>query len=195
MKQLKMYWKPVETAWPKLQDGWSWRCYNGTQADALAWMDICRDGLLAPSHTVEFFDECILNRPDFRDNALFFVERDGMPVASVCALLDENGVGTMHMVGSLPAARGGGVGRILCQLVQASLWERGCKVCYLTTDEFRVPAIKSYLNAGYLPVDYDVEMDYRWDILLRFLGHTNVPLVKEDGSFVKLLNEYAPTAE
>ncbi len=189
MQQLKMYWKPVETPWPVLQPGWSWRPYNGTETDALAWMDICRDGLLAPTHTRGIFDECILNNPDFAPEALFFVEKDGQPVATVTALLSGQGVGTMHMVGSLPAARGGGVGKILCQLTQASLWQRGCKIGYLTTDEFRVPAIKSYLNAGYLPVDYDVEMDYRWDILLRFLGRTNVPLVKEDGTFVKLLNE------
>lgn len=80
-----------------------------------------------------------------------------------------------------------GVGGWLNAIVQADLWRRGCVKAYLTTDEYRVPAIKSYLNAGFLPVEYDVEMEQRWGGLLRFLDRPNVPMVDEDGNVLRIL--------
>lgn len=188
MEQLKMYWKAVPTEWPTAKPGWSYRRYNGSEADAQAWMAICRNGLLRPQDTREVFDTYILQKPGFAPDRLFFVEHEGRPVASITALLEENGQGDLHMVGALPECRGQGVGGLLCRIAQASLWQCGCSGVWLTTDEFRVPAICSYLSAGFLPVEYAEEMEYRWDILLRFLGRTNVPFVNEQGQQIKLLN-------
>ena len=187
MKQLKMYWKPVPTEFPALPEGWRVRTCNGTAADAQAWVDCCRSGLLGRADGIEAFTNCIVNAKGYSPEAVYFIERDGVPVATITALLDEEKIGYAHYVGAKPEARGVGVGGWLNKIVQADLWQRGCVKAYLTTDEFRVPAIKSYLNAGFLPVDYDVEMDQRWYGLLRFLDRTDVPLVDEDGNVLRIL--------
>ena len=187
MKQLKMYWKPVPTEFPTLPEGWNVRTYNGSEADAQAWVDCCRSGLLGRADGIEAFTNCIVNAKGYSPEAVYFIERDGVPVATITALLDEEKIGYAHYVGAKPEARGVGVGGWLNKIVQADLWQRGCVKAYLTTDEFRVPAIKSYLNAGFLPVDYDVEMDQRWYGLLRFLDRTDVPLVDEDGNVLRIL--------
>ena len=79
----------------------------------------------------------------------------------------------------------------LNQIVKADLWRRGCIRAYLTTDEYRVPAVCSYLTAGFLPVEYDVDMPQRWGGMLGFLGRINVPMVDEEGNVVRILNECA----
>lgn len=190
MKQLKMYWKAVQSEWPQNTGEWTYRTYNGTQADIDAWMEICHNGLLGPKDTAEIFNTCMLQNPAFAPESLFFVEHEGKPVATIAALTDENKVGLFHMVGALPACRGKGVGNLLSDIAKARLWESGCTHAFLTTDEFRVPAVKSYLKAGFLPVDYDTDMESRWFGLLHFLDVRNVPFVAEDGTVLKLLNEY-----
>ena len=187
MKQLKMYWKPVPTEFPTLPEGWNVRTYNGSEADAQAWVDCCRSGLLGRADGVEAFTNCIVNAEGYTPEAVYFIERDGVPVATITALLNGEKIGHAHYVGARPEARGMGVGGWLNAIVQADLWRRGCVKAYLTTDEYRVPAIKSYLNAGFLPVEYDVEMEQRWGGLLRFLDRPNVPMVDEDGNVLRIL--------
>ena len=187
MKQLKMYWKPVPTEFPTLPEGWNVRTYNGSEADAQAWVDCCRSGLLGRADGVEAFTNCIVNAEGYSPDAVYFLEWDGVPVATITALLNGEKIGHAHYVGAKPEARGMGVGGWLNAIVQADLWRRGCVKAYLTTDEYRVPAIKSYLNAGFLPVEYDVEMEQRWGGLLRVLDRPNVPMVDEDGNVLRIL--------
>lgn len=189
MQQLKMYWKAVPSEYPENSGEWTYRTYNGTAADAEAWTEICRDGLLGPKDTSEIFTTCMLQQPAFRPESLFFVIHDGRPVATIAALTDENHVGLIHMVGALPSCRGKGVGSLLNRIALAHLWESGCDHAFLTTDEFRVPAVKSYLKAGFVPVNCDADMEFRWTSMLRFLGLTGVPFVDENGKVLKYLNE------
>ena len=49
---------------------------------------------------------------------------------------------------------------------------------YLTTDEWRKPAIKNYLTAGFHPVEYDVGMPERWAGVFAEMGIEPVPLQK-----------------
>lgn len=187
MQQLKMYWKPEPTDYPELPEGWSIRTFNGTEADAQAWVDCCRTGLLGLKDGPEAFEACILKAEGCSPDAVYFIEKDGVPVATITALLNEEKTGHAHYVGAKPEARGVGVGGWLNQIVKADLWKRGCERAFLTTDEFRVPAIRSYLSAGFVPVEYSVDMEQRWNSLLRFLGKPNVPMVDENGDFVRTL--------
>ncbi len=155
-------------------------------------MDCCRSGLLGLKDGAEAFTTCIVNSEGYTPDALYFIEKDGVPVATVTALLNEDKEGHVHYVGAKPEVRGVGVGGWLNQIVKADLWKRGCEKAFLTTDEFRVPAIKSYLSAGFLPVEYDVDMEQRWSRLLRFLGRPNVPMVDENGDFVRMLYPCEP---
>ncbi len=190
MEQLKMYWKPEKTEFPVLPEGWRWRASDGSEADVAAWVECCRHGLLGPGAGPESFENCISSHEGYSPDSVYFIEHQGEVVATVTALLNEEKEGHVHYVGTKPSVRGIGVGAWLNQIVKADLWKRGCTAAWLTTDEFRVAAVRSYLRAGFLPVDYDVDMQYRWTRMLNFLERTNVPIVNEQGEFVCLLIEY-----
>lgn len=55
------------------------------------------------------------------------------------------------MVCAAPWARGYGIGTALARLAVNELLERGMETAHLTTDDFRLPAIRTYLEAGFVP--------------------------------------------
>ena len=57
----------------------------------------------------------------------------------------------------------------------------------LTTDEWRRAAVRSYLRAGFLPVDSDSDMVERWTTLLREIGISNVPMLNRECQTVRML--------
>lgn len=91
-------------------------------------------------------------------------------------------LGDMHMVGIRPDFRGKGLGKYLNQITLCHLRERDITAVFLTTDEWRVAAVKSYLRAGFLPVQYDVGMQERWEAMLETLGIDHVQMLNEDGT-------------
>lgn len=68
----------------------------------------------------------------------------------------------IHMVACKEEFRGRGFGTLLNTLALKVLKDEGMETAYLTTDDWRVPAIKSYLRAGFRPVIPDDETDARW---------------------------------
>ena len=74
------------------------------------------------------------------------------------------------MVAALPEVRGKGIGHAMLRYALAMLEERGCTYTVLTTDDFRLAAIKTYLDAGFAPViEQDPESDVyaRWESVLK----------------------------
>jgi GNAT superfamily N-acetyltransferase len=112
---------------------------------------------------------------------------DGVEVATVTALTEENGTGWLHMVTAKPEARGKGVAKYLIAIAEAALYKYGMKRILLQTKEFRAVAIKAYLRAGYKPVLYTDEMEGRWNAFLNEHGYSNIDGVDEDGNFIKTL--------
>ena len=59
---------------------------------------------------------------------------------------------------------------------------RGHAYTVLTTDDERLAAIKTYLDAGFLPVlwpDEESDMKTRWDAVLTALSYPRVPYLEE----------------
>jgi mycothiol synthase len=56
------------------------------------------------------------------------------------------------MVCALDGHRGRGLGRLVTLAVLHHLRERGFRMADLSTDDFRLAAIKSYLGLGFVPV-------------------------------------------
>ena len=54
--------------------------------------------------------------------------------------------------------KGKGIGYTVCAAVTRSLVERGYSRIFLTTDDWRLPAIAIYLKLGYVPDLYLPEM-------------------------------------
>jgi hypothetical protein len=91
------------------------------------------------------------------------------------------------MVSVHKESRGKGLGAVLNQLALAALYKEGCTYVGLTTDEFRVPAVKSYLRAGFRPVLYEEDMESRWVFWLNRYGYMNIDAYDNDNNFVKNL--------
>jgi len=71
----------------------------------------------------------------------------------------------MGWVAADPAHRGKGLGQAAIAAATRVLLEHGAKCIYLLTDDWRVPAIKSYIKVGYVSVYHNPEMRRRWQEL------------------------------
>lgn len=184
MAQLKMYWFPgTPIKEEPLPEGYSISNYK-CEADKLAWVECCKNGLVGDDADAGAFDDSILGREDvdpYKD--VFFIDYGGEHVGTVTAYIhkDEN-EGDMHMVGIRTDFRGKKLSKYLSIITCKKLEAEGCKYIHLTTDEWRKPAIKGYLNAGFHPVEYDEGMVERWETVLGEMGIESVDMVNDDGT-------------
>jgi mycothiol synthase len=150
-------WRPHLDDLPDLTvpDGYRLRTYR--PGDERAWGEIMETaGGIGREWTVEKVRQRIVSRPQFEPAGLFFATCDAeghRPVASACAWRGEEvgETGNVHMVCAMPAHRGQGLGRLVTLAVLHHLRRRGFKSADLTTDDFRLAAIKSYLGLGFVP--------------------------------------------
>jgi mycothiol synthase len=70
--------------------------------------------------------------------------------------------GELSWVASDPSHKGQGVGLAVCAAVTARFIAAGYRNIYLKTDDWRLPAIKTYLKLGYVPFLFTPEMEERW---------------------------------
>lgn len=186
MAQLRMKWLRETPKSFSLPDGWLYRTYE-SEDDIAAWTKICSQGQLgvtdgdAGAYERAIGGEAAHGLLPERD--LFFVCDDKfMPVATVAAFVNCNnrdaGVGQIHMVSSLESCRGQGIGKAMMTGAVVHLFGLGCTTAQLTTDDFRVPAICSYLDNGFHPVISGSDIsgedaaDFlkRWDAIFAMLG-------------------------
>ena len=185
MKQLKMlrYSAPVRER--KLPDGWSYVLFSGSEAEVADWIEICKNGLFGPNIDKESFAKYILRWRDLvpEKDLFFVVNAEGRRVATTAYVQYADGTGYLHCVGSLPETRGCGVGHAMLAHALEMGEERKTPYTILTTDDFRLAAIKTYLDAGFLPVLYhdpDSDMKARWDKVLAELHYRQVEYLKEE---------------
>ena len=105
------------------------------------------------------------------EESLFIVWKGETPVGTACGYLTpEAGKGTLHMVSVLASESGHGLGQLVCAKATEWLIGQNAPVIDLTTDDFRMPAVMTYLRLGYLPVIDDEEMFDRWQQMFARLG-------------------------
>ena len=67
------------------------------------------------------------------------------------------------MVACRETARGKGYGMLLNRIAEYTLKKENMKTAYLTTDDWRIPAIKGYLKIGFAPDLSTEEFRERWE--------------------------------
>ena len=184
MQQLKMYWLPgTPIQADPLPEGYSFSNYH-TESDKEAWAACCRNGLISDDKSAEeAFNDAIGSWTDIcPEEDVFFLDYQGEHIGTVTAFVREDtGAGDVHMVGIRTDFRGKGLGKYLNQKAVQTLAERGVPYTLLTTDEWRKSAVKSYLSAGFLPVEYAEGMQDRWEAVLEEYGIDSVQMLYEDG--------------
>lgn len=185
MAQLKMFWindKKVELL--PLPEGYSFSTYKD-ESDKAAWVDCCKNGLVGDDTKPEFFDSCIAGDEHCNPYTdCFFLDYNGEHIGTITAI-NQGGIGDMHMVGMKTEFRGKGLGKYLNNMCIYKLANEGVSHIYLTTDEWRKGAVKSYLTSGFLPVQYEMGMEERWEKVLEEYGIDSVDMLYEDCTLYK----------
>jgi mycothiol synthase len=162
--QLRMY-RPnldgLETIIPS--EGYQIRTYM--DGDEAMWAEIV-ESAFGSKWDAERCRRELTSLPQFHPEGLFFATYNDSPVGTACAWTqspDETKSGFIHMVGVLPEHRGRRLGYALCLSVLHFFSERGFQQVSLHTDDFRLPAIKTYLKLGFKPEYIDDDHKARWD--------------------------------
>ncbi len=167
MEQLKMIWKKGDMPDKPDWGGLVCRTFDGSDKDIDAWLDIVQYGLTEKREDKAFYRECMYSHGELEFDKFFIVECDGVPAATLAVICDhEKKQGYIHMVACKPEFRGRGIGTRLNTEAVRALISSGMETAYLTTDDFRIPAIKSYLRAGFTPDIIDKEHEDRWKKVL-----------------------------
>ena len=179
------------TGAPRAADPGSFRIVDLSSPDftpeqfANGWSACCEslNGCLWPRAR---FEREMRGDPMIReDGILFAVAPDGQLASTasvqfgrVCPYVswDYSPSGTLHMVGTRKGFSGRGAGLAVCRAAADYAFRNGAEVLYLTTDDFRLPAIKIYLKLGFSAVLYDEEQLARWRSLAGVLSR-EIPCV------------------
>ena len=154
-------------------EGYSIRTYR--EGDEEVWAEIIRNSLDSNCNA----EKCrgtITGRPQFRPEGLFFIDYDGKSVGTTCSWVqspDETEMGYVHMVGVIPEHRGKRLSYSLSLSTLRFFRENGFRGAHLHTDDFRLPAIKTYLNLGFEPDYVDESHRARWKDIFEKLKSRN----------------------
>jgi len=156
---------------PSMPDGYALRVGRADDAERLA--ALLRSSFLDPEWDADRATKVLLAAPDVRET--FLIERDGRLVATASSqLLPDRwpGSGVVHFVGADPAEGGKGLGYAVTLAVLHDFASIGCKDVVLTTDDHRLPAIKTYLRLGFRPHDCHPTHAERWATVFESLGQS-----------------------
>jgi mycothiol synthase len=104
--------------------------------------------------------------------ATFVIENEGRIVATASYQLKPDPdleAGWLHWVGALPSEKGKGLGEIVSRRVLQEAVDRKRSAVYLSTDDFRIPAIRTYLRLGFEPDPIHESHPARWTAVLRMI--------------------------
>ena len=182
-RQLRMV-RPNLDGLPQVEipAGYEIRTYQ--EGDDVHWANVISDSF-GGERTPEDARRDIMDRDVFDPEGLYFATYRGTPVGTTCAWKDtpdETDVGIVHMVGVHSAHTGHKLGRCVTLSVLLYLREHRFKCAKLGTDDFRLPAIKTYLNLGFLPVYVDVTQPERWREIFRKL---DLPAMSDQSEKIK----------
>lgn len=113
--------------------------------------------------------DMILNDEKCARERVFFLKEYSQPSATAAVQLEENRA-VVHMVATHPYAAGKGFGKYVVDAALKCIRDTGMKVAELLTDDFRLAAIKTYLELGFEPVIEDEEMEGRWKAVMEKLA-------------------------
>ena len=190
MRQLKMLRPSAPVTSRPLPAGYTYGSYDRSEEQLTRWLDMCLKGQLIPENPPEsgnwrdWFKITVLDYADLDpdEDIIYVNDPDGNAVASICAVKHGEEQGYIHMVAAHPDARGKGIGHAMLAHALEKIEARSCAYSILTTDDFRLAAIKTYLDAGFRPVlwaDPDSDQRARWDAVIAQLGYSPVEYFDE----------------
>ncbi len=139
--------------------------------DERAWVAIINDsfGFQEPP---DYFHRR-LGDEHFRPERVWFAVAGGQPAATASAWASAkwgDTIGVLHMVGALAAHRGRGLGHLVCLAALHQMRREGRTAAVLSTDDFRLAAVRTYLRLGFEPYLVHENQRDRWRLVLPAAG-------------------------
>ncbi len=192
MAQLKMYrFTDVPFEELTLPEGYSFSHYSekNRERDIHDWNECIKTWTESEETDEQRFKQEIFDYKDIKpEEDLWFLDYNNEHIGTATSFVyKETGMGDMHWVGIKKEFRGKGLSKYLSYIVIKTLHDRGVKYISLTTSEGRAAAVKSYLTAGFLPVEYDVGMVERWENVLYTFGIESVQMLNDDSTPYKII--------
>ena len=142
--------------------------------DGTHWARIIRESFADESFDGSRFEKIMRNDPAYQPDRIFFVcAPDGLPCGTASAYRNDTfgaDIGYLHYVGVTPAYTGKKLGLAISLMVLKKFLSEGLKGAVLHTDDFRLPAIQTYLNLGFSPKIVDENQPARWNTVFTQLG-------------------------
>lgn len=188
MSCLKMYNFAPSVRGLTLPEGFSVVKFR-SEEDIKDWADVCSHGLVDPATAYDRFQCELINidGPDpYRDT--YFIEKDGERIATYTVVPDmwSTGMGYIHMVAVKENYRGLKLGSFIADDSLRKLIDIGKEKIFLLTGDARLPAIATYIKAGFLPVNYiddeGKDMIDRWQNAVNALKIESIMLLDNDGN-------------
>lgn len=173
MEQLKMFWKndglPAKV--PVCPEGVGIISLPDMENGVEHWLDIMQYGLSAKRENYDYYKDVMFGHPGYKESDCFFITVSGDPAASVAVICDgeKQGEGYIHMVACKEEYRGRGLSHVMNDLCLYELKRRNQKTAYLTTDDWRIPAIKGYLKMGFMPDLSTEDFKARWEAIYEII--------------------------
>lgn len=186
MSQLKMTKLMDSVLDYPMPEGYAIRNIDESESDIAAWIEVCKNGLLKEDADRSSYDSRITNwrKSDAikAKNDVFMVYNieTGAIVATITGYVQPDGDGNIHMVAAAPECRGKKIGHAMLSAALKKLQKDGVPKVHLTTDDWRRPAIKNYLTAGFQPVLFE-DAKERWEIIFKEMGLEPVPFLTLEG--------------
>ncbi len=181
LKQLKMYCPDTNVSGiVPLPEGYEIKSMK--PGEEAIWCYVCEGEFDLTDCTVESYYSK-MNKDKVKPEDVLFIYHEGKPVGTSTALLESNGDAFLHYVAIRPEYRGKGLAYPLITAVLALHRERGRKDCYLTTDDWRLPAIKGYLRLGFLPFLWSEDARERWEKVGGLAGWKTIKALETDLSY------------
>ncbi|NLO81805.1 MAG: GNAT family N-acetyltransferase [Clostridiales bacterium] len=139
----------------------------------------------ASFNTQSDFERDIMSKEYFKPERVKFICWRNKPIATATAWESKDfgkETGYLHMVGILPEHSGKRLGYQVCLAALHHMALEGKSSAVLHTDDFRLPAIKTYWNLGFKPMLVHENQVRRWyEVSLKLnLPQLNDELIKTD---------------
>ncbi|MEI7437812.1 MAG: GNAT family N-acetyltransferase [bacterium] len=134
--------------------------------DGPHWARIIRESFTNDTFDASSFESVMKTHPAYQPDRIFFAcGPDGVPCGTASAYRGEAygaDTGYVHYVGVCPAQVGKKLGAALSLAVLHKFRAEGLQSAVLQTDDFRLPAIKTYLRLGFSPMIVHENQPARW---------------------------------
>jgi mycothiol synthase len=152
--------------------------------DEDAWLALLQSGEFSPWDRARLDQMLASEHVRVPHDGILFATQDDRPVGAASTHLHPGDHGIEPELGWVvvdPRHRGLGLGRLVCDAVLEYVARLGYDHAYLKTDDFRLPAIRTYLRLGFEPVLIDPSHPARWAAIYRLLGDLPTPPLPRTG--------------